>query len=343
MRQSEARDDNRDVNRFDGTGGGRTVDPPGVTPSADPAPDGDRPPSPGRVRRARRAVAVIFAVHGAVSGTFATRVPWLREQLDLGTGWLGFALVFTTVGAALSMPWAARLAHRHGPRATMRALAALAGVALALPACSPGLPWLCGALLVYGAALGVCDVAMNAQGVEIEARLGRSVMSGLHGVWSVGTLLGGAVGVWAAHAGLDARVHLGLAGPLLGVVGASAARWTLDTRSGAHAEEPPPFAWPSRAVLAVGLVGFCAVFAEGASMDWSAVYLRDVLHTEPWLGAAAYTTFAYAMTLARLLGDLAVRRLGPVRTVRCGGVVTGPAGPWWWAPTGRGRPCRGSP
>ncbi|MFG3256360.1 MFS transporter [Streptomyces sp. NPDC048172] len=293
--------------------------------------EGAAPALPVPVVRARTAVAVVFAVHGTASGTFATRIPWLREHLGLSPGWLGLALVFMTAGASAAMPLSARLAHRYGPRRSLAGLSVLCCVGLTLPALAPALGWLCLALFVYGCGLGLMDVAMNAHGVRVEERYGRSVMSGLHGMWSVGTLLGGAGGAVAAHAGLDARLHLGLVAPVLAVVAVTACRWTLpdDVPSAPAApaapgdvdEAPPRFALPSRGVLAIGLIGFCAVFAEGASMDWSGIYLDDVTGAEPGLAAAAYTAFACTMASARLAGDAVVRRLGPVRTVRTGGVL----------------------
>ncbi|SCK44542.1 MFS transporter [Streptomyces sp. WMMB 322] len=286
----------------------------------------------GETRRARRAISAVFAVHGVVSGSFATAIPWIREHLQLGHGWLGMALVFLTVGASAAMPLSARLAHRHGPRRSLAWLSLMCCAGLALPALSPSLLWLCLILFVYGCGLGLMDVAMNAHGVQIEERYGKSVMSGLHGMWSVGTLLGGAGGALAAHSGLDGRVHLGVVAPLAAAAALVSSRWTLDVRekptpaaaeSGetAAAEEPPRFALPSRAALTVGLIGFFAVFAEGSSMDWSAIYLRDVTNADPGVAASAFTAFACTMAVARLLGDAVVRRLGPVRTVRISGLT----------------------
>jgi MFS family permease len=286
--------------------------------------DGRREPDDAgraRVVRARRAVAVVFAAHGAASGSFATRIPWIQEHLGLGTGRLGLALVFATVGAAASMPFSARLAHRHEPRAALRVLMALCCTGLALPALAPGFGWLCGALLLYGAGLGIADVAMNAHAVQVEERFGRSVMSGLHGMWSVGTLVGGGAGALAAHVALDARIHLALAAPVLAAVSVAAARRTLDVRTGRTPQEPPRFALPHRGVLAVGAIGFFAVFAEGASMDWAGIYLRDVTGAPPGPAAGAYAAFACTMAAARLAGDAVVRRLGPVRTVRISGAL----------------------
>jgi fucose permease len=282
----------------------------------------------GATRRARLAISAVFAVHGVVSGTFASAIPWIRGHLDLSHGWLGLALVFLTLGASAAMPLAARLAHLHGPRRALKWLSALCCALLALPALAPDLVSLCVVLFVYGCGLGLMDVSMNSHGVQIEERYGRSLMSGLHGMWSVGTLAGGALGALVAAQGIDGRLHLGLTAPVLALAAFVAARWSLDvrekpeaTKEDAKEDAPPRFALPSKAAFTVGLMGFFAVFAEGASMDWSGIYLRDVTHADPGLAAAAFTAFACTMAAARLLGDAVVQRLGAVRTVRASGVT----------------------
>lgn len=284
-------------------------------------PSSDRP-----LRRARVSIALVFAVHGAVTGSFATRIPAFQDRLHLSAGELGLALVMPAVGASLAMPLAGRIAHRLGARAAIRLLLALWCAALALPALAPGLPWLCLALLVYGATSGMADVAMNAEGVEVEQRLGKSIMSGLHGMWSLGGLVASAFGALAARSHLDARIHLALAAAVLLVLGRLAGAGLLDVRPGEQAEAPPRFALPPRSALAIGLVGFCAVFAEGAGGDWSGVYLRDLTGATAGTAAVSYTAFAFTMTAARLAGDAVVRRLGPVPTVRLGGAVAATGG-----------------
>ncbi|WP_225849593.1 MFS transporter [Streptomyces sp. HPF1205] len=277
--------------------------------------------APFDVRRAHAAVATAFAVHGAVAGTFATRIPWIKDHLGLGPAALGLALVCPALGSSLAMPLAGRLMHRLGGRAAIRLLLSLWCAVLALPALAPGLPWLCASLLAFGACAGTADVVMNALGVAVEERKGKSIMSGLHGMWSAGTLIGAAIGVPAAHAGLDARVHLAaVAAVLVGVALAAGSR-APDVRARAGEAAPPRFALPPRAALVIGAVGFCAVFAEGGTSDWCAVYLRDIAHASPAVAAVAYTAFSCTMAVSRLVGDLAVRRLGAVTTVRAGGVV----------------------
>ncbi|MBT2447357.1 MFS transporter [Streptomyces sp. ISL-43] len=276
---------------------------------------------PARLRRARFAIAGVFCAHGAVTGSFATRIPWIQDHAQLSAGTLGLALAFPALGAALTMPLAGRINHRLGARTALRLLLALWTLSLALPSLAPNLVTLCFALFVYGATAGMSDVAMNALGVETENRLKRSVMSSLHGMWSVGALIGSAAGTVAAHTGADTRLHHLIAALALTAAGLVAVRGVLDLRTDADGEAPPHFALPPKSALFIGAIGFCAVFAEGASMDWSAVYLRDVLHTDAGLAAASTTAFALTMALARLVGDRVVDRFGPVRTVRAGGVL----------------------
>ncbi|UZJ32355.1 MFS transporter [Streptomyces endophytica] len=293
-------------------------------------PDGSLPLVPplprGRLRRARWAVALVFLIHGSVTGNFATRIPWIQDHTGISPGQLGLALAFPAIGASLAMPLAGRISHRFGARTALRGLLALWTLSLVLPALSPGLYALCPALLVYGAASGTADVAMNALGVETEDRLGRPIMSGLHGMWSAGALLGSAAGTLAAHAGWDARLHLAGAALVLTLLGVAACQGVLDLRSAPEEHPPPRFALPPKSAVIIGAIGFCAVFAEGAGLDWSAVYLRDRLGTDAGLAAASTTAFSCTMAAARLAGDKVVARFGAVRTVRAGGVLAAAGG-----------------
>lgn len=273
------------------------------------------------VRRARYAVGAVFCVHGAVTGSFATRVPWIQDHASLSPGQLGLALAFPAIGASLLMPLAARISHRFGSRGALRGLIALWTMALVLPSFAPNLWTLCAALFVYGATAGMADVAMNALGVEIERRLDKSIMSGLHGMWSVGALIGSGLGTVAAHLEISAQVHHVTAAVVLTVIGMSACQYVLNLRPTEDEETPPRFALPPKSAWLIGAVGFCAVFAEGASLDWSAVYLRDILSTSAGVAAAATTGFALTMAVARIAGDAVVDRWGAVRTVRISGLI----------------------
>lgn len=264
----------------------------------------------------------MFAVHGAASGSFAARIPWIAEHLHLTEGTLGLALIMPAVGSLSTMPFTGRLVQRLGGRTATRILIAAWGLAISVLALAPNQWALMAMLLLAGVTAGTSDIAMNAEGVEVEQRLGRSVMSSLHGMWSVGGLIGSGIGAAAAYLHVSAPVNLAVMGVLLAAVGVTAGHWLLpDVPAPAADQDAPRFSLPRGPVLIIGLIGFCAVFAEGATADWCAVYLRQILAASEGQAAIAYSAFALAMAGGRLVGDVVVRRFGAVGTVRVAGAV----------------------
>jgi predicted MFS family arabinose efflux permease len=219
------------------------------------------------------------------------------------------------------MPATARVVHRFGAKTGMRILIALFCVSLAPAALVPD-PWsLAAVLFVFGATAGCADVAMNAHGVRIESRMGKSIMSGFHGMWAVGMIAGSALGGLCAAAGIGAPAEFAVTAAAFALVGAASCTLLPADDPASQEVAAPHYALPSRAILFVGVVGFCGIFAEGAARSWCAVYLTDVTHTSAAVGAYSLTGFSATLALGRLTGDAVARRLGPVLTVRLGGVV----------------------
>jgi predicted MFS family arabinose efflux permease len=272
------------------------------------------------VRRARRATAVVFAVHGSVTGSIAARLPWIASHVGLDVGHLGIALVMPGIGALIAMPFSGRLAHRYALRPFTMVTIVAWSAALVLPALPTSLIVLCAVLLVLGATAGLADMAMNAEGALVEKLLGRSVMSGFHGFWSVGVLAGSGLSALASHGGIDTRAQFAVEALCLACIGAAAARLLPDDPSAQDAPAPPHFALPTRPVLLIGLVGLCAVFGEQAGTDWSALYIRNELGGSASVAALAVSAFAVAMATIRLIADGVIRKLGPVLTVRLSGI-----------------------
>jgi len=278
------------------------------------------PPVSAELRRARVATGMVFAVHGAVAGTFAARIPWMANHAGVGVGGLSVALLMPGIGAMLAMPLSGRLVHRHDLRSLVRVLILVWCAALLLPALPTSLVLLCPALVVYGAAAGLADVSMNTHAVVVEQRYGRSVMSGMHGCWSAGGLVGSAAAAVAVRVTPDARPHFLVTAAVLAVVSLVASARLLPHRPEPEVDAPPAFALPSRAVLLIGLIGLCAVFSEGAGLDWSAVYVHNMLGHPASTAALTVATFSVSMAAARFAGDRVVRRAGPVAAVRLAGL-----------------------
>jgi MFS family permease len=274
---------------------------------------------------AGRAAAVVFMASGILTGTLSSRWPWLAARLHLTSGVIGMLGLVTSVGALVTMPFAARFVHRYGARAATTVLTVAMGVTLVLPPYAPGLAILVVIFVVMGAATGTQDNAMNTAGVEAETLAGRTIMSGLHGMWSVGVLVGALVGSLAAQLNVDPRVQFAAMGALIAAAGLAARPWLAgEPATGPAADyEVPRFVWPRGLILLIGLVAFAAIFVEFAASSWAALYMHWTLHTSQAIAALAAALFALAMAVGRLAGDFVVRRVGPTWSVRgCGFLAT---------------------
>jgi predicted MFS family arabinose efflux permease len=278
----------------------------------------ERRPSP---RAARLAVAVTFVALGVGGGSWATRIPAVQHRLGLSAAELGIALFGLGFGSLLSMPVAGLLIARHGSRPVLRATALLFAVSIALPPLAWNLPSLWLALTVFGATQGALDVAMNAHGVAVEHAYGRPILSSFHAAFSGGALLGAALGALAAGIGVDARVHLAVIAGLVLVSALASARLLLSADEDRGASGQRLTLRVPRQLVAVGIVAFLCLLAEGAASDWSAVYLAGPLHASPDVAAAGFAGFAAAMMLGRIAGDRLVTALGELVLVRAGALL----------------------
>ncbi len=271
-------------------------------------------------RRARFAVGAMFFVQGFVAANWFVRIPAIKDQLHLSTSALGVSLLSLTVGLLIAMPVVGWLLTRAGSREVVTVTVLLFVVVPVLPALAVNQLTLMLALLIYGGTAGMLDVSMNVQGVAVEARMKRPLMSSFHGMYSAGGIAGSIIGGGLAALGISPRLHLFIVGLTLGLFGAFAARRLLP-ESPSRRQHGPVFVRPSRALFALGIIAFCALLNEGAMSDWSAVYLRENIGTSAGLAAAGFAVFSVTMTAGRLAGDRWAERLGPASLMRIGGVL----------------------
>jgi MFS family permease len=269
--------------------------------------------------RARGATTLLFFLTGAVFATWAARIPAIQGRLGLSSGGLAVALVGVEAGALAGLPGGGRLVTRLGSATTLRLGFALYPPALVTVALAPTLTSLVAALTAIGASNSVIDVAMNAQGIELERRHRRPLLSGLHSGHSFGVLAGGLSGTILAARSVDVLVHF-TAVAVLAVAAAQIAAGALLN----EAREPASTSrgrGPGRALALIGLLAFCAFFVEGAANDWSAVHARSVHGASPAFAAATFTAFSLTLALGRLTGDRVVARWGRVRSIRAAALV----------------------
>jgi predicted MFS family arabinose efflux permease len=262
-------------------------------------------------------VALLFFVNGVVVGSWLPRIPEIRDRLGIDLRTLGLTLALGGLGSLAGSAISGITVARFGARRT--GLIPAAGLYFLLPlvAVVPSAILFSLLLALMGIVDSHADVGMNAVGVRIEESVGRSIMTRLHGLWSLGTLVGSGASTLALLAGIELGPHL--AGvSLVGLATVLAARPLIPE------SQPRPRDGGRSGRVAIGLMlaGGTAVFVEGAPFDWSALFLRDTLGAGEALAGVGVILYTVGMLGGRLAGDGAVDRFGPLPTLFSGFVLT---------------------
>ncbi|ACT06727.1 major facilitator superfamily MFS_1 [Dickeya chrysanthemi Ech1591] len=273
-------------------------------------------------RREQRATRVMFFLAGFATAVWAALVPFARLNTGVDDGTLGLLLLCLGGGALVAMPLTGVLTTRFGCRKVIALAILLFSLILPWLAVIPNTALLALALLMFGIGVGTTDCAMNVQAILVEKAAGKAMMSGFHGFYSIGGIIGA-----GAMSGMMSLGLSPLAACLLSVI--TVMVLLLTHLSGlltyANPSEGPAFAIPRGAVLMLGLICFAVFLAEGAVLDWSAVFLIEHRGMAEAQGALGFACFAAAMTLGRLTGDRVVTTLGsqPVVMLGAGLAVAG--------------------
>ncbi|WP_323139904.1 MFS transporter [Massilia phyllosphaerae] len=271
------------------------------------------------VNAARWAISAIFLLNGAGIGLWAAHVPVVQASAGIDTGTLGFLLLTIAGGAIAAMPLSGWLSGRWGTRPVALGSAWLFALTSALLMNVDGVTALFLAAFAFGASNGVLDVSMNANAAEVEAARGVPTMSSFHGFFSLGGLLGAALGGLVIGAGWgDGRGALA-AGVIIALVVALAARFVFRVPPQGAAGHSH-FALPRGPTLFLGLLGLLCFAVEGALVDWSALLLTERTRAEPASAALGYSAFSVAMAACRFAGDRLVLRFGAARLMVFGGL-----------------------
>ncbi|MFF4412635.1 MFS transporter [Streptosporangium sp. NPDC001559] len=282
-------------------------------------------PPPRRDRRARVATWAAFLVQGLCFATLITHVIDLQHRFGLGDDDLMLVLLLVPVVAGAGSAAVAPLAARYGSAPVLRVSQLAVCVVVALSGWNDGLAGLYALCAAFGLFVGAVDAAMNMQAVAVERRYGMSVLSGFHAVWSVGSMLGAAVN--SAFSALGVSLGWSFTAPVLAgaVLSAVALPGLYDREEELHGRVARDTAGaarvPWRSILPLCLAMAFLYVGDAAVSSYSTLYMSDALAASGWLVPFAYLLYQAAMLLARVPGDLAVRRYGPAPVVRAGAVI----------------------
>jgi predicted MFS family arabinose efflux permease len=268
-------------------------------------------------RSARLSTRIAFFIAGFSMASWAPLVPLAKARAGLDDGALGLLLLALGMGSIAAMPLAGYLTSRFGCKRVIVGAGLLICCALPLLATLTQVAGLAAAVLVFGAAMGSIDCAMNIQALMVERAGSKPSMSGFHGLFSLGGIAGAV--------GMTALLSLGLA-PLPAVLWIVAVTLVALCVAARHLlpygneRDGPLFAVPHGIVLFLGILCFIVFLAEGAMLDWSGVFLVSWRQMDAAYAGLGYAAFAFTMTLGRLFGDAIVTRLGGVRVTVLGGL-----------------------
>ncbi|MFI7289956.1 MFS transporter [Streptomyces anulatus] len=285
-------------------------------------------------RRWRAALFLFMLATGVSMASWVARTPAVRDALDVTTGSMGLVLFGLSVGSMAGVLVSGGLVRRHGGRPVIAVGAGLLVAGLLVIAGGAAMEVSAGVfcgLALFGAGMGLAEVAFNIEGAAVERALGRPVLPVLHGCFSMGTVVGALLGMGLTAVRFPVGWHLAA----VAVAVAAAGVWTVRAvPAGTGREEAEAgdggrtggvrgqsAVWRDRRLVLIGLIVLAMAFAEGSANDWLPLLMVDGHGTSATAGSLTFMLFAVAMTTGRFTGGPLLVRYGPAAVVRASALV----------------------
>ncbi|MGB3337292.1 MAG: MFS transporter [Devosia sp.] len=254
-----------------------------------------------------------FFLFALTTGALMARLPDIQTHLNVTEGQLGLTMIGMAIGSLISLTFGAAVIEKLGVRTT--AFFTVLGPALLFAT----IPWLGAApavfavLFVTGLLSGALEINLNVEIDRLEMHTGGRFMNRAHGFWSVGFFVTALAGAAIRQSGLSVEAHLGLVAAVVVLLGGFMISGIVPSPAPlrTQSENTHRIAFPHWGLLPLCLIGFSAFLVEGAGIDWSAIYMRDVFSVQPFIGGMGLTLFAFFMAVMRLFADPVVTRFGP--------------------------------
>ncbi|MFY7829637.1 MAG: MFS transporter [Flectobacillus sp.] len=270
--------------------------------------------SSNHAKVARYATNALFFMSGLSFSSWASRIPDVKEKLGLGDAALGTVLFAMPIGSLSALPLAGVIINALGSRKVTFISAIIYLFSMPFLGISTQAWQLAIALFVFGFGGDLLNISMNVQAVNVEKTMQKSIMSSFHAIFSMGFMIGAALGGILASQGVSTLGHLSTVGVLDIVVALITFKYLIaqDFKS---SESQPLFALPDKALMLLGVICFCGMLCEGAMADWSVLYYKQILGTATKYASSAFTAFSITMVIGRIIGDRTVAKLGLKKTL----------------------------
>ena len=252
-----------------------------------------------------------FFVYSFCMGSLPPRLPDLQRMMQIEEGPLGFGLIGAAAGTLVSLSFFGPILERIGYRRSILTMIPLLSLLYAIASFATGPLSFFLLLFPVGIVIGGIEIILNLEADRTEHMVGYRIMNRAHAFWSFGFFSAGIISALIAQAGLSVQIHLFLMVPLV-IVGVVMILGRFDPaphRTGSSTEEPPHFAVPTMAIMVLVAVTLSVMIMEGAGIDWSAIYMRDVFEASPFLSGFAVALGAWAQAVTRFFADPFVRAI----------------------------------
>ncbi|MFM8843631.1 MAG: MFS transporter [Actinomycetota bacterium] len=275
------------------------------------------------LRRARLAVTITFIINGFAVGMFVARIPDFKRILEISNGTLGTSLLFVSIGVFLALKPAGKYAAKFGSQPVIFYATLALSIACVLVGLLLSLQWLWLSLFIFGFVLATQDVSMNAHAVVVEQQAGCRLMSVFHGMFSVGTLIGGILGGLLSQWEVTPLQQGSALFILIFILAFLIRSQFLPAKVDQHHFSSGPRAKHPFIFWVLGFFGLFAAISEGAAGDWGGVLARDAFGATPFISTLPYIVFCSAMIIGRFSGDYLAHRFGASIVIATGGIVAG--------------------
>ena len=262
----------------------------------------------GNIKFSRYTVAVFFFFCGLIFSSWASRIPSIKEAFHLNEAQLGTVLMLLPMGSFIALPIAGWAVDRFSSR--WMTLISCIGYALMLYLISQaGTVFILSISLFFFGFMGdIMNIAMNTQGLDVQHRMQKPILSSFHGMWSLGALAGALICSFTLEQSMTTVAHFTII--MIAVMIISILMFGFLIPADDKAEEGKKlFAMPDRALWLIGMICFCCALCEGAMADWSSLYYQSVVNNPASVSTTGFTAYIFAMTVGRFTGDRLLVRM----------------------------------
>lgn len=270
----------------------------------------------------RLAIALFFFSHGFILSSWVSRIPNIKTYLSISDAELGTLLLLMPIGQISTMPMSAKIISKYGSKNMVQFGFLIYPLILLIIGLSTSYFQLAIYLFLFGVAGNLCNIAINTQGVELEAMIHKPMMSSFHGAWSISGFLGALVALLMLNLNLTIAVHFLVVLLIVLVIWILNFRFLIHTTTSKNIEKESGsiFKYLDKTLVQLGIIGFLSMAIEGAMFDWSGVYFQDIVKAPEQLIILGYTSFVLMMATGRFLGDYLIVKFGRKKVIQMSGI-----------------------